>query len=166
MTIIIQFFEYFFDILLHHITSHNKLEKLHPMKHNIIHRIFITYVITACFIITSATSGISTLHDNITWDARGTRYTLAQDHEGAYNWLFIPGGPGADASYFLPFIQQLHLPGKTWLIDFPGNGDNTKDQAATSFDDWSDCLLEVVQKFKNPICVGHSFGGMLALSRD
>jgi len=34
------------------------------------------------------------------YDANHVRYELYQTHEGKpYNWLFFPGGPGADSSY-------------------------------------------------------------------
>lgn len=98
------------------------------------------------------------------WDDRGTQYTLVQSNAGTYNWLFVPGGPGADSGYFLPLIQELYLPGKTWLIDLPGNGNNIQGQDREIFDDWTDCLLDAIHAFENPIYVGHSFGGMLALS--
>jgi pimeloyl-ACP methyl ester carboxylesterase len=99
-----------------------------------------------------------------TWDERGTRYTLVQSNVGTHNWLFVPGGPGADSSYFLPLIEKLYLPGKTWLVDLPDNGSNTQNHDRGIFDDWTDCLLGAVGRFENPIYVGHSFGGMLALS--
>src|ERR1700689_2529311 len=84
------------------------------------------------------------------WDEHGTRYNLVQSNPGAYNWLFVPGGAGADSSYYLPMLEVLKLPGKVWLIDFPGNGSNTSDtniETELLCEKWSDCLLACVKKF-------------------
>ncbi len=96
-------------------------------------------------------------------DSFGTRYRLVQSNPGTYNWLFIPGGAGADSQYFLPLIENLNLPGNAWLIDFPNNGDNIISIENFSFDSWATCFLHAVKKFENPIIVGHSFGGMFPL---
>jgi len=104
------------------------------------------------------------------FDEYKTRYRLVQSNTGSYNWLFVPGGAGADSSYFLPMLEVLKLPGKVWLIDFPDNGSNaqnTNNLESTEinrvFETWSDCLLSCVKKFENPVYVGHSFGGMFPL---
>jgi pimeloyl-ACP methyl ester carboxylesterase len=98
------------------------------------------------------------------WDENGTRYYLAQQSEGpAYNWLFVPGGPGCDSRYLLSLVQGLELSGNVWLIDFPENGSNVKVDGDYNFNHWFDCLLPVISKFQNPIYVGHSFGAMLPL---
>ena len=96
-----------------------------------------------------------------------TRQRLVKSNPGMpmANWLFIPGGPGADSMYFLDLIEQLEMPGKYWLIDFPANGDNLSEAmpAEYDFDSWSECLLATVDKFEQAVLVGHSFGGMLPL---
>ena len=97
-------------------------------------------------------------------DEQGIRYKLVQENVGPFNWLFIPGGPGADSRYFIPLIQSLHLPGKTWLIDLPENGDNMGFVTIESFDIWLSLLPECIKQFDKPIYIGHSFGGMIALS--
>lgn len=83
----------------------------------------------------------------------------------AFNWLFIPGGPGADSKYFLDLITHLDVSGNFWLMDLPANGDNISKtiQADYNFDIWDECFLTAIQKFENPIIVGHSFGGMFPL---
>ena len=46
------------------------------------------------------------------YDDLGTRYHLASSRGGkALNWLFVPGGPGFDSSYFLPLAQNLNVDG-------------------------------------------------------
>lgn len=99
---------------------------------------------------------------NYFYDKNNVRYTLVSTNSGeAFNWLFLPGGPGADSSYFSPLTDNLCLPGNTWLIDLPGNGSH--DVKKDNFDDWFDIFIPTIQRFKNPVLVGHSFGGMLPL---
>lgn len=101
------------------------------------------------------------------YDDNFVRYQLVKTNPGniIHNWLFIPGGPGADSSYFLTLIENLDVPGNFWLIDFPANGTNVSDhiQMDYNFETWDDCLLTAIQKFQNPIYVGHSFSGMFPL---
>jgi pimeloyl-ACP methyl ester carboxylesterase len=100
---------------------------------------------------------------NYLYDQNNVRYTLTSTHGTTpYNWLFFPGGPGADSSYFLPLTELLQLSGNTWLIDFPGNGSHTGGED-NNFDHWLALFLETIQRFQNPIIIGHSFGGMLPL---
>lgn len=101
---------------------------------------------------------------NYLYDQGQVRYQLYQTNEGKnYNWLFFPGGPGADSTYLQSLIDELRLPGNVWLIDLPGNGSNTIDSCFENFDLWFDLFLPIVKRFDNPIVVGHSFGGILPL---
>lgn len=105
--------------------------------------------------------------NNYFYDDNVVRYQLVKTNPGhiAYNWLFAPGGPGVDSSYFLTLIKELDVPGNFWLIDLPANGSNITAQinADYDFDTWGDCLLSSISKFQNPIYVGHSFSGMFPL---
>lgn len=99
------------------------------------------------------------------FDTKHVRYQLYQTNGGyPYNWLFFPGGPGADSAYLGSLVATLDLPGNVWLIDLPGNGSNT---AATppdyAYDQWLQLFPETIQAFTNPVLVGHSFGGMIPL---
>lgn len=102
---------------------------------------------------------------NYVFDKNHIRYLLASTYgDKPYQWLFLPGGPGADSSYLQGLIQLLHLPGNCWLVDLPGNGSNIESVPFDyDFDKWFDLFLPMVKKFENPIIVGHSFGGMLPL---
>ncbi len=101
------------------------------------------------------------------YDDNSVRYQLVKSNPGHIinNWLFLPGGPGVDSNYFLTLINELDVMGNSWLIDFPANGSNITEQikADYDFETWGDCLISSVQKFQNPIYVGHSFGGELPL---
>lgn len=105
--------------------------------------------------------------DNYFYDHNFVRYQLVKTNPGEiiYNWLFVPGGPGADSSYFLTLIEHLDVSGNFWLIDLPANGSNISNRVAAdyNFETWDNCLLSCIQKFQNPIYVGHSFGAMFAL---
>lgn len=104
---------------------------------------------------------------NYLYDSNFVRYKLVKSNPGnaLFNWLFIPGGPGADSIYFVSLIHNLNVPGNFWLIDLPGNGSNTSENVPDNFnfDSWDECFIPVIEKFENPIIVGHSFGGMFPL---
>lgn len=99
------------------------------------------------------------------YDASHVRYQLVAKHEGMpYNWLFLPGGLGADSSYLQSLVSLLELPGNVWLVDFPGNGSNTESIPADyDYNEWFALFPPMVQRFENPIIVGHSAGGMFPL---
>ena len=96
-----------------------------------------------------------------------TRLQLIKSCGGStiFNWLFLPGGPGCDSNYLLPLVNQLELPGNSWLVDLPNNGSNllTDHQANFQFDTWRESLITLIKNFPTPILVGHSFGGIFPL---
>lgn len=106
-------------------------------------------------------------NETVVFDACHTRLTLAQSNTAqSYNWLFLPGGPGVDSSYFAELIELLNLPGNVWLIDFPENGSNKRqmdDHTDYDFSTWEGCLKHVLRSFDNAILVGHSFSGLYPL---
>lgn len=77
------------------------------------------------------------------------------------NWLFIPGGPGADSIYLTELLSLIDPPGNSWLLDMPGNGMHNAE--FESFDEWFDIFPKVIRQFENTVVVGHSFGAMLPL---
>jgi pimeloyl-ACP methyl ester carboxylesterase len=103
-----------------------------------------------------------THQSNYFYDKNQVRFNLISTRgKASINWLFFPGGPGADSSYLLDLVNILNLPGNVWLVDLPGNGSHTVNYE--NFDRWLDIFLPTIQKFDNPIIVGHSCGGMLSL---
>ena len=82
------------------------------------------------------------------YDSNNTRYELYKSSRGApFNWMFFPGGPGADSSYFRGLIDILDLPGNVWLIDLPGNGDNVgKISEEYNYDKWLDIYYSNCKK--------------------
>lgn len=99
-------------------------------------------------------------------DKYGVRHRLMQqassETEDNFDWVFIPGGPGADSIYFIELTKYLELPGNIWFLDFPGNGTNDT-SIDYNFDIWLDIFEDVMLSFKNPILIGHSCGGCFAL---
>src|SRR5262245_50221314 len=90
----------------------------------------------------------STRIKNYLYDSNHVRYELYQTNEGKpYNWLFFPGGPGADSRYLRSLVDELELPGNVWLIDLPGNGSNVSEGYSENFDQWIDLFPGIIQRF-------------------
>ncbi|HEY5260284.1 MAG TPA: alpha/beta hydrolase, partial [Rhabdochlamydiaceae bacterium] len=91
------------------------------------------------------------------WTKLGSRLNrIRSSGKKKLNWIFLPGGPGLGSEAIAPLTSILKLPGKTWLLDLPGDGSNLRG----SFKNWKPALLEAVQALDNVILVGHSRGGM------
>lgn len=107
--------------------------------------------------------------NNYLFDDNLTRYQLVKSTQGktAYNWLFLPGGPGIDSNYLLHLINELDIEGNCWLIDFLFNGNNVSGDSESDPNkicrNWGEYFLAAINKFENPILVGHSFGGYYPL---
>ncbi len=99
---------------------------------------------------------------NYFYDENQVRYSLISTRgDQPINWLLFPGGPGADSSYLTSLTDLLQLSGNTWLIDLPGNGSHNIQK--DGFDGWLKIFIPTVQRFQNPVLIGHSFGGSLAM---
>lgn len=97
------------------------------------------------------------------WTNTGTRLRLIRSNPGEnLNWVFLPGGPGFDSSYFLSFTADLPIAGNIWHCDLPGNGSN---ELTSEYDFWAwqTALVDAVKSFPNVILVGHSFGAIFSL---
>ena len=122
-------------------------------------------VLVPCFLAAKGSEVMETANlSRYFYDSNHVRYELYKTNGAEnYNWLFIPGGPGFDSSYFHSLLDILDLPGNVWLIDLPGNGSNIEEGISKNFDEWFEIFPSIIQKFENPILVGHSFGGMFPL---
>lgn len=102
---------------------------------------------------------------NYLWNKYGLRLQFIKSQRGgAWNWLFLPGGPGLGSESLAHLTAFLDLPGTVWHIDLPGDGSNTSENNIESFKSWPLALEDVVGALEGVILVGHSSGGMFALS--
>lgn len=79
------------------------------------------------------------------------------------NWLLIPGGAGMGCNYLVELFERLNIDGSVWSFDLfdPKKGGRSD---ADVIDSWRQSLREIVTQLGPCVLVGHSFGGMLALS--
>lgn len=102
---------------------------------------------------------------SIFWTPSGARLKWVRGtKESELNWLFLPGGPGLGSESLIQLLDILKLPGNLWRLDLPGDGSNTTSNNGESFSKWAQALIEAVQAFDRVVLVGHSTGGMYALS--
>jgi pimeloyl-ACP methyl ester carboxylesterase len=52
------------------------------------------------------------------------RLRQRSQNPGVLNWLFLPGGPGIGAESLEELVETAALPGRSWLVDLPGDGSN------------------------------------------
>lgn len=100
------------------------------------------------------------------FDQNNTRLQKVVDNDLLdQDWLFFPGGPGLDSSCFNDLWVDFALPGRAWVVDFPECGSNFVKEYDPNYNfaNWEHYLVEVLQRFKKPIVVGHSFGGVFLL---
>ena len=103
---------------------------------------------------------------NYLWTKLGARLRFIKSHAGSpFNWIFLPGGPGLGSESLQDLVDILDLPGTIWLMDLPGDGSNIRHGYSDSFENYAEALLEAVDSFDQVILVGHSSGGMYALSQ-
>ena len=97
------------------------------------------------------------------WTQSGTRLRLIRSNPGEnLNWIFLPGGPGFDSSYFLSFTTDLPMAGNIWHCDLPGNGSNAV-SGEYDFNQWPQALVDAVKSLPNVVLVGHSAGAIISL---
>lgn len=102
---------------------------------------------------------------NYLWNQFGARFQFIKSQNGEpLNWLFLPGGPGLGSESLYQLTQSLNLPGTLWHLDLPGDGSNITANNTESFQNWAKALIEAIQTLDHVILVGHSTGGMYALS--
>lgn len=74
-------------------------------------------------------------------------------------------GWGQDVSTWWSVAEDLSKFGKLWMIDLPGFGRSSVPNKAFGNREYSEVILEFMKKLeiKNPILVGHSLGGRIAI---
>jgi pimeloyl-ACP methyl ester carboxylesterase len=104
--------------------------------------------------------------EQVMWTRSGVRLRLRESRAGDLNWLFLPGGPGIGSESLQELIDATDVPGHTWLVDLPGDGNNINAPGAPPdpYRLWPQVLLEAAQAVANPVYVGHSTGGQYLLS--
>ena len=94
---------------------------------------------------------------------RLTYVQQSNNNKSKLNWLFLPGGPGLGSEYFLPYLNEISLPGDIWRGDFPGDGSN-RINGHIHFESWQSSLIDAISNLANVILVTHSFSAMFALT--
>lgn len=79
--------------------------------------------------------------------------------------IILLHGWGANIGAFKPVHDNYSQHFKVYSIDFPGFGESTEPPAPWGVEDYTDLLHEFITKLdiKNPILVGHSFGGRVSI---
>jgi pimeloyl-ACP methyl ester carboxylesterase len=99
------------------------------------------------------------------WTPGGVRLREAHRRPGDLNWLFLPGGPGIGSASLAGLAEAAEVPGTSWLVDLPGDGDNIKIKTTEEpYAAWPGILIEAARAVPNPVYAGHSTGGMYLLS--
>lgn len=91
---------------------------------------------------------------------------LQASSTGHFNWLFLPGGPGIGSDSLRELVAAVDPPGKSWLVDLPGDGSNVSAPGAPvdPYSLWPQVVVEAAQVVDNAVYVGHSTGGEYLLS--
>ncbi len=78
-------------------------------------------------------------------------------------WIFIHG-MGSSRWAFADLLAQRPVPGQYLAVDLPGFGDSQLPPFVQTLDDFRDAVHQLIQQLhlRQPILVGHSFGGMVA----
>lgn len=79
--------------------------------------------------------------------------------------LILLHGWGVDSQIWEPTIPDLSSSFQVITFDFPGFGQSDLPAQTWSLDDYAEILKKIIEelKLKNPILLGHSFGGRVAI---
>ncbi len=85
--------------------------------------------------------------------------------QGKGKKLILLHGWGCDIKIFKPLLPYFEQHFETYIVDFPGFGQSPEPKTAWTNDDYVRMTQEFIQelKIKNPIVLGHSFGGRIAI---
>lgn len=79
--------------------------------------------------------------------------------------LLLLHGWGCDVKIFKPLLPYFEAHFQTYRLDFPGFGSSPEPSTAWTNDDYVALTLQFINELKieNPIVLGHSFGGRVAI---
>ena len=79
--------------------------------------------------------------------------------------LVLLHGWGQNILMMQPIAEKLKREVKVLIIDLPGHGQSEEPKSTWSVYDYAKCVNEIIKKLeiKNPIMLGHSFGGKVSL---
>lgn len=86
------------------------------------------------------------------------------DNSSKINLIYLHGW-GQNINMMMPIAKPFIKKNNVLIIDLPGFGDSSEPTFEWSIYDFADMVHELVKelKIKNPILIGHSFGGKIAL---
>lgn len=95
----------------------------------------------------------------------GSRLRSLKKVGSGVTWLLIPGGPGIESDYMASMALQLSIDVNFITFDLPRIEYYPKNPGWPDVvKSWREDLCEALCFQENTVIVGHSFGGMLALS--
>jgi len=103
------------------------------------------------------------------YDENSTRLKLVKSIAGSsskvLNFIFLPGGPGADSSYYMPLLNNMNAAGNYWLVDLIYYGTNDKYQKSIdeACSNWPKYIEAVAANFDNVVLISHSAAGYISL---
>lgn len=79
--------------------------------------------------------------------------------------LIILHGWGGSLQEWMPVAKRLETGYKVWLLDFPGFGGSPRPKTDWNIYDYANFVRDFIKdlKIKDPIVMGHSFGGRVAI---
>lgn len=91
--------------------------------------------------------------------------SIYYEYHGTGKLIVLLHGWGVDSSTFLPIIKKLEGDFSFLRLDFPGFGKSEAPLFPWSLEEYVSCLHEIFlhEKVTNPILLGHSFGGRVAV---
>lgn len=93
------------------------------------------------------------------------KININYQHLGNGEPIIILHGWGTNSSHFLEIGKQLSKKYTVYLLDLPGFGKSAEPLYAYTLDNYVALIEELVEALKitNPILIGHSFGGRIAV---
>lgn len=87
------------------------------------------------------------------------------DYGNGQNTVVLLHGWGQNIAMMKPIGDKLQKNNRIIIVDLPGFGESSEPSDVWSMYDYSECIHDLLKelKVKNPILIGHSFGGKISL---